>query len=108
MKTFEKQFKSLYDQISASDLGSLPSEKTGLKDFDLQNLRARGLINLEPAGDDTYSVTIADKGYYYFDDVAARRREKIFEWARYAFTTLIALAALVLSIISVASKLCPR
>lgn len=108
MKSFEKQFKSLYDQIAASDLGAVSSEKAGLSDFDLQNLRARGLINLEPAGDDSYFITIADRGYYYFDDVAARRTEIIFEWVRYAFTTLIALAALVLSIISVASKLCPR
>ena len=51
---------------------------------------------------DFYIIT--DKGSNYLHYVSAQRKRAAIEWARYIITTIIAVAALIISIISIAMQ----
>ena len=98
MRKHEKQFRELRDQLLKNDPPAIDSEYIKLSNNDLRDLAARELIKLTNAGNNTFHIELASRVYYYLDDVVDRRKEKTIEWLRYAITTAIAVAALIISI----------
>lgn len=67
MKKFERQIKKL---IEKSEGGSFPvcCDDDVISEGDLRYLKAKGLITLIPAGDNTFAAIVEPLGLTYFDD----------------------------------------
>ncbi len=72
MKEYEKQLKQL---ISLSNDGCDPVDQavTGMSEGQLRFLSAKGLIDLIPAGDDEFWITIEPAGLAYFSNKSEKR-----------------------------------
>lgn len=78
MKKYEKDLRRL---ISLSNNGCIfvHQTETGMDEASLMFLDAKGLISLEPAGDDEFWVTMEPKGLTYFSDKKEGKRTFIKE-----------------------------
>lgn len=78
MKKYEKDLKTL---IALSDNGCNPvhQTETEIDEAALMFLDAKGLISLEPAGDDEFWIVMQDKGLTYFSDRGEKRADFIKE-----------------------------
>lgn len=76
MKQFERNLKYL---ISKSDNGCLPVElsRADIPESEARILKAKKLISLRPAGDNSFYAVIEDSGLTYFDDKRQKRKDFI-------------------------------
>lgn len=67
MKQYEKELKQLITQ-SNGGCDPVHQRATGLSEEQLRFLSAKGLIELRPAGNNEFWVTIAPRGLAHFSD----------------------------------------
>ncbi len=99
------KFRKIFKYCSKNGCQFFSSRNINLKANQLYYLRAKGLITTEPykAGDPYCKIIISDNGLKYYDEVLA-------SFFAYCVPTLISLAALIVSIISLLQKqttMCP-